>query len=83
MDRIISFAPYEESNAINPKILGEKTTIFSALSAVLPPNVHVLTLEPLSGNQFLLRLEHFYEKGETGGDIVRVDIGVRHIHEFI
>ncbi|XP_063974588.1 lysosomal alpha-mannosidase isoform X1 [Diachasmimorpha longicaudata] len=32
----------------------------------LPPNVHILTLEPWKGGQVLLRLEHLYEIGEAG-----------------
>ncbi|XP_011300932.1 lysosomal alpha-mannosidase isoform X1 [Fopius arisanus] len=32
----------------------------------LPPNVHILTLEPWKGQQVLLRLEHLYEIGEAG-----------------
>ena len=30
----------------------------------LPQNVHMLTMEQWDGDTFLLRLEHFYEKGE-------------------
>ena len=39
---------------------------FSALSSPLPLNVHLLTLEPWgpSGSDVLLRLEHYFEKGE-------------------
>ncbi|XP_071440327.1 lysosomal alpha-mannosidase-like isoform X1 [Hetaerina americana] len=37
---------------------------FVGLKPTLPPNVHVLTLEPWSGNTVLLRLEHFYEMNE-------------------
>nr|KAG5707591.1 hypothetical protein BaRGS_001139 [Batillaria attramentaria]KAG5714610.1 hypothetical protein BaRGS_000098 [Batillaria attramentaria] len=47
-------------------------TTWSGLSASLPDNVHILTLEqfpakgpvPTTEQPFLLRLEHFYEKGE-------------------
>ena len=30
----------------------------------LPPNVHILSLEEWHDKQILIRLEHFYEKGE-------------------
>ncbi|CAL8126674.1 unnamed protein product [Orchesella dallaii] len=44
--------------------LSSRNTVVSGLTQVLPANVHLLTLEPVSPTQFLLRLEHFYEKGE-------------------
>lgn len=39
-------------------------TTWSGLQQALPPNVHLLTLEQWLGDDFLLRLEHFYGKGE-------------------
>jgi len=40
-------------------------TELSALTAPeLPPNIHLLTLESWSNDKLLLRLEHFYQKGE-------------------
>ncbi|XP_013402708.1 lysosomal alpha-mannosidase [Lingula anatina] len=39
-------------------------TMWSGLKQKLPDNVHLLTLEQWSGTTVLLRLEHFYEKGE-------------------
>jgi len=48
---------------------------FSNLTKVLPQNVHLLTLEPLSANQFLLRIEHFYEAGEETESIAIVNRG--------
>ncbi len=35
-----------------------------AFTNILPTNIHLLTVEPVSEYQFLLRLEHFYEKGD-------------------
>ncbi|XP_052266836.1 lysosomal alpha-mannosidase-like isoform X2 [Dreissena polymorpha] len=47
-------------------------TMWSGLKQELPPNVHLLTLEqfggppigPVDTQTYLIRLEHFYEKGE-------------------
>ena len=63
-----------------------KTTTFSALSSPLPPNVHLLTLEPwgVDGADVLLRLEHYFEAGEDAVyslpvkvDLARVFAGLR------
>jgi len=37
----------------------------SGLNKALPPNVHILTLEPWKDDTILLRLEHLFEVGET------------------
>lgn len=37
----------------------------SALKKALPPNVHILTLEPWKDDTILLRLEHLFEVNET------------------
>ena len=39
-------------------------TELSGLTAELPPNVHLLTLEQWKNGELLLRLEHFYQKNE-------------------
>ena len=39
-------------------------TIYSFLTASLPPNIHLLTLEEWKNNSILLRLEHFFQKNE-------------------
>jgi len=39
-------------------------TTWSGLNTAVPPNVHLLTLEQWHSGFFLLRLEHFYAKGE-------------------
>jgi len=31
----------------------------------LPENVHLLTLEPISGGSYIIRLEHIYDRGDT------------------
>lgn len=41
-----------------------QTTIISNLASVLPPNIHLLTVEPLPNNQIIIRLEHYYELNE-------------------
>ena len=56
----------------------------------LPDNIHLLTLErfpgptlvPSKGESFLLRLEHFYEKGEDAvlSQPATVDLGVNSTH---
>jgi hypothetical protein len=88
MDRILSF-----SNVVNQAQLGNeidlvdlsfKTTLFTGLGSVLPPNVHVLTLEPLTPKQFLLRLEHIYETGESEewSWVVNISRNVRQVIYF-
>lgn len=37
----------------------------SGLNKALPPNVHILTLEPWKDDTILLRLEHLFEVGEA------------------
>lgn len=37
----------------------------SALNRALPPNVHILTLEPWKNDTILLRLEHLFEVNEA------------------
>lgn len=57
-------------------LLTPRTTVMSELTRVLPPNIHVLTLEAVSTSQLILRLEHFYEKGEHPeySQIVKISI---------
>lgn len=40
-------------------------TYLSSLSAELPPNIHLLTLEQWKDNGYLLRLEHFFQQNES------------------
>jgi len=58
MEPIVSFAPYTSTEA---DFRTKHATTFSGLSAPLPENVHLLTLENWKKNQLLIRLEHFYE----------------------
>ncbi|XP_064458044.1 lysosomal alpha-mannosidase-like isoform X2 [Ornithodoros turicata] len=42
---------------------------FSGTSSPLPPNVHLLSFEQWKEGLVLLRLEHFYEKGDNAGSL--------------
>ncbi|XP_025265136.1 lysosomal alpha-mannosidase isoform X1 [Camponotus floridanus] len=46
-------------------ILSKVKTLVSGLTKALPPNVHILTLEPWKDDTILLRLEHIFEVGEA------------------
>ena len=39
--------------------------VYTSLSRPLPPNVHLLTLETINETALIIRLEHFYENGES------------------
>lgn len=45
---------------------------------MLPPNLHLLTVEPRGAGTLLLRLEHQFERGESqnGSQPVTVDLTV-------
>ncbi|XP_068854008.1 lysosomal alpha-mannosidase isoform X2 [Aphelocoma coerulescens] len=49
---------------------------FSGLRRALPPNLHLLSLEPRGAGSLLLRLEHLFERGESqnGSQPVTVDL---------
>ncbi|NXF00041.1 MA2B1 mannosidase, partial [Menura novaehollandiae] len=49
---------------------------FSGLRRALPPNLHLLTVEPRGAGTLLLRLEHLFERGESqnGSCPVTVDL---------
>ncbi|XP_066063760.1 lysosomal alpha-mannosidase isoform X2 [Chamaea fasciata] len=49
---------------------------FSGLRRALPPNLHVLSVEPRGAGTLLLRLEHLFERGESrnGSQPVTVDL---------
>ncbi|XP_012143157.2 lysosomal alpha-mannosidase II isoform X2 [Megachile rotundata] len=51
------------TNSVNEDFMA--VTQASGLAKGLPPNVHILTLEPWKDNKVLLRLEHIFEVGET------------------
>ncbi|NXD03773.1 MA2B1 mannosidase, partial [Certhia familiaris] len=49
---------------------------FSGLRRALPPNVHLLSVEPRGAGTLLLRLEHLFERGESqnGSQPITVDL---------
>lgn len=49
----------------------------SGLAKALPPNVHILTLEPWKDDTVLLRLEHIFEVGETENLSKPVEINIQ------
>ena len=49
----------------------------SGLAKKLPPNIHILTLEPWKDGTILLRLEHIFEVGETENLSKPVDINIQ------
>ncbi|XP_043485751.1 lysosomal alpha-mannosidase isoform X1 [Polistes fuscatus] len=49
----------------------------SGLAKPLPPNIHILTLEPWKNNTILLRLEHLFEAGEAMQWSAPVDINIK------
>lgn len=61
LEPIISFVPDVASYDDFSK---NYHTQVSGLVKALPDNVHLLTLEQWSGGRLLVRLEHFYQKGE-------------------
>ena len=48
--------------------------IYSGLTYSLPDNVHILTLETLSPDTIILRMEHIYEKNEDPKLSQEVDV---------
>ncbi|XP_041778570.1 lysosomal alpha-mannosidase-like [Anopheles merus] len=50
---------------------------FTFLSQSLPPNVHLLTVEPWKDDTMLLRFEHLFEKGEDSQYSLPVQINVQ------
>jgi hypothetical protein len=46
----------------------------SYLAQQLPPNVAIMTFQPLDNDNLLLRLAHLYAAGETLGQLVNVSL---------
>ncbi|XP_020290943.1 lysosomal alpha-mannosidase [Pseudomyrmex gracilis] len=73
--------------ALYPWILGtvfkptdlenEFTSSYSGLTKSLPPNVHILTLEPWKDGTVLLRLEHIFEVGEAERLSAPVEVNIK------
>lgn len=82
------FLSTADSNLLNHFLYSQ----WSALATSLPKNVHLLTLEqfrhtgpvpsPGPSVPYLIRFEHFYEKGEDASlsNPVTFDIQVSHFH---
>ncbi|XP_017876463.1 lysosomal alpha-mannosidase isoform X1 [Ceratina calcarata] len=49
----------------------------TGLAKSLPPNVHILTLEPWKDDAVLLRLEHIFEVGETESLSAPVEVNIQ------
>lgn len=49
----------------------------SGLAKNLPPNIHILTLEPWKDGTILLRLEHIFEVGEGENLSKPVDVNIK------
>ena len=62
MEPLITFVKYSGSEA---DYIKEHKTRFSGLNKDLPKNIHLLTLEQWTDNQYLVRLEHFYQNKES------------------
>lgn len=51
----------------------------SGLAKNLPPNIHILTLEPWKDGTILLRLEHIFEVGEGENLSKPVDVNIKNL----
>nr|AYV89059.1 saliva protein-5 [Tetranychus truncatus] len=72
MAPVVAFAPISSFDDYR----ANHKTIYSFLQRALPPNVHLLTLEHLNLNNWLVRLEHFYQSNEDPDGLsksVRID----------
>ncbi|KAG5331257.1 MA2B1 mannosidase, partial [Acromyrmex charruanus] len=73
--------------ALHPWILGasvnltniENISATSGLNKALPPNVHILTLEPWKDDTILLRLEHLFEVGEGQRMSQPVEVNIQNL----
>ena len=55
---------FHRGNSSVQKYMSAYNTIHSSISRELPPNIHLLTLQYLTDNSLLFRLEHQFEEGE-------------------
>ena len=76
MEPIITFAKYSGSE--NDYIKRHKTR-FSGLTKDFPKNIHLLTLEQWTDNQYLFRLEHFYQNKESKTLSVPVKVELKNL----
>ncbi|KYN17373.1 Lysosomal alpha-mannosidase [Trachymyrmex cornetzi] len=60
-------------------ICGILKNLTSGLNKALPPNVHILTLEPWKDNTILLRLEHLFEVGEAQRMSQPVEVNIQNL----
>ncbi|GIY01663.1 lysosomal alpha-mannosidase, partial [Caerostris darwini] len=72
----ISFAPYTGTEA---EYFKSYKVVSPGLRTVLPPNVHLLTLEPWKKGTVLIRLEHIYEYDEDSVLSKPVDVSLKNL----
>ncbi|XP_018049509.1 PREDICTED: lysosomal alpha-mannosidase-like [Atta colombica] len=58
---------------------GDVELMTSGLNKALPPNVHILTLEPWKDDTILLRLEHLFEVGEAQRMSQPVEVNIQNL----
>ncbi|XP_011872614.1 PREDICTED: lysosomal alpha-mannosidase isoform X2 [Vollenhovia emeryi] len=70
-------APANLNNIEN--VPAEPKKLITGLNKALPPNVHILTLEPWKDGTILLRLEHLFEVGEAQQMSQPVEINIQNL----
>ncbi|CAK9820569.1 Lysosomal alpha-mannosidase [Anthophora plagiata] len=70
---LMLITPVNTSSLVTDNVTMQNT----GLAKRLPPNVHILTLEPWKDDTILLRLEHIFELGETVSYSKPVEINIQ------
>ena len=76
MEPLITFVKYSGSEA---DYIKEHKTQFSGLTKDLPKNIHLLALEQWTDNQYLVRLEHFYQNKDSKTLSVPVKVELKNL----